>query len=44
VVQKAILPNDLTGVVYVRVTDTNRTRGKKSLDTVYVDQLYILTD
>ena len=41
--QSAVLPNDLTGTVYIRVTDTDRTQGNKSLDTVFIDALYIQT-
>jgi len=41
--QAAALPGGLTGTVYIRVTDTDRTQGNKSLDTVYVDKLYIVT-
>ncbi len=31
----------LSGTVYIRVRDTDRSAGNKTLDTVYVDQLYI---
>jgi len=41
--QAAALPADLTGTVYIRVTDTDRTQGNNSLDTVYVDELDIVT-
>ena len=34
------LPN-VTGTVYVRVTDSNRSWGATSLDAVYVDEMYI---
>jgi len=43
IAQIAALPGGLTGTVYIRVTDTDRTQGNKSLDTVYVDELYIET-
>ena len=33
----------LSGNIYIRVRDTDRTAGNKALDTVYVDQLYIKT-
>jgi len=35
------LPSSLGGTVYIRVTDTDQTRGNKSLDTVYIDHMYI---
>lgn len=35
------LPNTLSGNVFVRVVDTNRDRGNSSLDTIYVDHMYI---
>jgi beta-glucanase (GH16 family) len=41
--QVAALPANLSGTIYVRVTDVNRTRGKSSLDTIYIDQLFIRT-
>jgi PKD repeat protein len=33
----------LSGVIYIRVRDIDRTAGNKTLDTVYMDQLYIKT-
>ncbi|MCH8042669.1 MAG: S8 family serine peptidase [Planctomycetes bacterium] len=33
----------LSGTVYVRVTDTDQTPGNKTLDTVFIDQMYIET-
>jgi len=38
--QAFILPPDLTGPVYIRVVDTNRSSGR-DLDTVFIDHLYI---
>ena len=38
------LPAATNGVVHVRVFDTDQTPGNKSLDTVYVDQMYIRSD
>ena len=35
------LPTDLSGTLYVRVRDTNRSSGKTALDTVYVDDMFI---
>jgi len=34
-------PPSISGTVYVRVTDTDHTKGNKSLDTLSVDQMYI---
>ncbi len=34
----------LSGTITIRVVDSNRTAGKKSLDSVYIDYLYIETD
>ena len=41
--QSVALPGDLSGVIYVRVTDTDRTQGRTSLDTIYIDKLSIQT-
>lgn len=35
------LPSNLSGPVYVRVTDTDLTKGNSTLDTLYVDHMYI---
>ena len=40
-VQMAILPGSLSGTVYIRVRDSDRTSGNKGLDTVFIDHLYI---
>jgi hypothetical protein len=40
-VQSAALPSSLSGTVYVRVQDTDRTKGRTSLDTIYIDQMFI---
>lgn len=39
--QSAVLPGGVNGTVYIRVEDTDRTPGNRSLDTVFVDHLYI---
>jgi chitinase len=39
--QAFTLPATLKGMVYIRVVDTNRTAGKSSQDTLYVDQMFI---
>jgi hypothetical protein len=36
-------PSSISGTVYVRVTDTDHTKGNKFLDTLSVDQMYIDT-
>jgi hypothetical protein len=38
------LPPSTSGRVYVRVVDTNRTQGNRSLDTIYVDHIFIRTE
>ena len=35
------LPTSLSGTVYIRVKDTDRTSGRRNLDTIYIDQMYI---
>lgn len=37
-----IFPEALNGTVYVRVTDTDHSKGNKSLESLWIDQLYIL--
>ncbi len=38
------LPNDLNDTVYVRVTDTDQSKGHRDKDTVYVDHMFIRSD
>ena len=38
------LPNTLSGTVYIRVVDTDRTAGKTSLDNIYIDHMFIRSD
>lgn len=40
-VYSASLPAGLTGIVYVRVVDSNRGFGYTSLDAVFIDEMYI---
>ena len=40
-VQSAMLPNSLSGTVYIRVRDSDRNALNKDLDTVFVDHMYI---
>lgn len=35
------LPSDTNGTVYIRVVDTDRLRGNDTLDTLYIDHMYI---
>ena len=35
------LSNDFSGAVYIRVRDTDRNRGKKVLDTISIDHMFI---
>ena len=35
------MPSDTNGIVYIRVRDTDRTAGNTTLDTIYVDHIYI---
>jgi titin len=37
----ALLPNGLSGPVYLRVKDTDRSAGRTALDSIHVDQLVI---
>ena len=39
--QSYMLPNTTQGQVYVRVMDTNQMAGHKTLDTIYIDHMYI---
>ena len=42
--QSMSLSNTTSGNVLIRVQDTDRTQGNRSLDTVFIDQLYIRVD
>jgi hypothetical protein len=39
-----VLPQGITGTVYIRAMDTDRNGGNMDLDTLYVDHLFILAD
>lgn len=41
--QTFTLPSGTSGAVHVRVIDTNRTAGRRSLDTLYIDEMYFLS-
>jgi len=40
-VQTVQLPSTLSGTLYIRVVDTDRTPGNRELSTVYIDWMYI---
>jgi hypothetical protein len=42
--QTFLLPNNLSGTVFLRVKDTDHTPGNRTIDTVYVDHLFIRTE
>jgi hypothetical protein len=39
--QTYTLPNTLSGTVYIRVMDADQTSSRRSLDTVFIDHMYI---
>ena len=38
------MPNDISGTVYIRVRDTDRTAGNRVLDTIYIDHMFIRSE
>ncbi len=40
----ASLPSSIQGDIYIRVQDTNRKKGNRALDSIFVDELYIMTE
>jgi hypothetical protein len=44
VAQQAALPDGLSGTVYIRVKDTDRTARHKVLDSLYIDKMFIRSD
>ena len=38
------LPSNLIGTVYIHVIDADRTKGNRSLDTIYIDQMFIRSE
>jgi hypothetical protein len=38
------LPSDISGTVYIRVMDTDRTAGNRAQDTIYIDHLFIRSE
>jgi hypothetical protein len=43
-VQSYIMPSSTAGTVYIRVVDTDSTKGNRSLDTIYVDEMYVTSE
>ncbi|MEQ8820118.1 MAG: family 10 glycosylhydrolase [Sumerlaeia bacterium] len=41
--QSYIFPQDVSGTLYIRIEDTNRTAGQSALDTVSIDHLYVVS-
>jgi len=41
-IQVALLPNSITGNIYIRVKDVDQTPGRKTLDIIYIDYMYLL--
>jgi hypothetical protein len=42
--QTCDLPNDLSGTLYIRVRDTDRTKGNRLLDTIFIDHMFIRSE
>jgi hypothetical protein len=42
--QTALLDSSLSGLVYVRVVDTDQTPSNSALDSLYIDEMYIQCD
>ena len=42
--QQASLPSGLSGAVLVRVTDTDRTKRRRDLDSIFIDRMFIRND
>jgi len=42
--QTMALPNTLSGTVYIRVVDADRSQGNRGIDSISVDHMYILGD
>jgi hypothetical protein len=41
--QAYAFPEDVSGLVYVQVTDDDQSQGNSSIDTVFVDEMFIFT-
>ena len=42
--QQAAMPGNLSGTVFIRVTDTDRTKRHTDLDSVFIDRMFIRND
>ena len=42
--QSYSLPDGISGTIYIRVVDMDRSAGNTSLDTIYVDNMYVLSE
>lgn len=42
-IQTYVFPEDVSGTLYIRAADTDRTAGSAQADTLYVDEMYILS-
>ena len=40
IAQSFTMPPDITGTIHVRVIDTNRSPGRRVLDTIFIDHMY----
>jgi subtilisin family serine protease len=40
-VYSVAMPSSVSGMVYIRVKDTDRTPGNRNLDRIYIDQMFI---
>ena len=36
-----VMPSDVSGTVYIRVRDTDRTPGNRALDEIFIDEMYV---
>ncbi len=43
-IQSAVLPNTISGSLYVRVEDSDQTAGNRTLDTIFIGHLYVRVD
>ena len=42
--QSYVLPTSTSGTVYIRVMDADQTSGNRTLDTIYIDDMYIRSE
>jgi serine protease AprX len=40
-IYRALIPTNVSGAVYIRVKDTDNSRGNRSLDPIYIDYMFI---